>query len=399
VHPKLVLPIVAQGETNAETKEDLPAVAAADPGADPPATDTASGSGSQPAAAGANESDAGQATDATSLIAPTASSQQDAVPQTGAQQAPRSSALPGSGAPTSESSSDGSGVAPSYELLGAASPASTCPRTRAQAGIHKPKVYTDGTIRYGLSAISAEPRSIDEAVADTNWKNAMDVEYSALMKNKTWHLVPPKKGRNVIDSKWVFKIKTKSDDSIDCYKTRLVAKGYNQRYGINYEDTFSPVVKAATIRLVLSLAVSSGWSLRQQDVRNVFLHGYLEEEVFMRQPPGYENKSHPHYVCKLDKALYGLKQAPRAWYSRLSSKLQQLGFQPSKADVSLFFYNKGGITIFLLIYVDDIIVASSSSAATTALLADLNKEFAIKNLGDLHYFLGIEVKKMGLVFC
>jgi hypothetical protein len=197
----------------------------------------------------------------------------------------------------------------------------------------------------------------------------------------------------------VFKVKTKSDGSIDCYKARLVAKGHKQRYGIDYEDTFSPIVKAATIRLVLSLAVSSGWSLRQLDVRNAFLHGYLEEEVFMRQPPGYENKNHPHYVCELDKALYGLKQAPRAWYSRLSSKLQQLGFQPSKADVSLLFYNKGGITIFLLIYVDDIIVASSSSAATTALLADLNKEFAIKNLGDLHYFLGIEVKKMGLVFC
>jgi hypothetical protein len=158
---------------------------------------------------------------------------------------------------------------------------------------------------------------------------------------------------------------------------------------------FSLVVKAATIRLVLSLAVSFGWSLRQLDVWNAFLHGYLEEEVFMRQPPGYEDKNYPHHVCKLDKALYGLKQASRAWYSRLSTKLQQIGFHPSKADVSLFFYNKGGITIFLLIYVDDINVVSSSSAATTALLAYLNKEFAIKDLGDLHYFLGIEVKKMG----
>jgi hypothetical protein len=127
----------------------------------------------------------------------------------------------------------------------------------------------------------------------------------------------------------------------------------------------------------------------------VFLHGFLEEEVFMRQPPGYEHKSFPHYICRLDKALYGLKQAPRAWYSRLSTKLVSLGFRPSKADVSLFFYNKGGITIFWLVYVDDIIVASSSSKATDALLADLNKEFALKDLGELHYFLGIEVKKMG----
>ena len=102
----------------------------------------------------------------------------------------------------------------------------------------------------------------------------------------------------------------------------------------------------------MSIAISRGWSLRQLDVQNAFLHGVLEEEVFMRQPPGYENKNMPHHVCKLDKALYGLKQAPRAWYSRLSTHLQQLGFTPSKADTSLFFYNKGSITIFVLVYVD-----------------------------------------------
>lgn len=119
----------------------------------------------------------------------------------------------------------------------------------------------------------------------------------------------------------------------------------------------------------------------------------------MRQPPGYEEKSKPHYVCKLDKALYGLKQAPRAWYSRLSMKLQQLGFSPSKADTSLFFYRKGSVTIFVLVYVDDIIVASSSQDAVSSLLHDLKMDFALKDLGDLNYFLGIEVKKIsdGLV--
>lgn len=109
----------------------------------------------------------------------------------------------------------------------------------------------------------------------------------------------------------------------------------------------------------------------------------------MKQPPRYENKSKPRYICKLDKALYGLKQAPRAWYSRLSTKLVNLGCQASKADMPLFFYNKGSVTIFVLIYVDDIIVA------VTALLADLRQEFALKDLGDLHYFLGIEVSTTG----
>ena len=106
----------------------------------------------------------------------------------------------------------------------------------------------------------------------------------------------------MIDCKWVFKIKRKADGSIDHYKARLVAKGFKQRYGIDYEDTFSPVVKAATIRLVLSIALSRGWSLRQLDVQNAFLHGVLEEDVFMRQPPGYENKTMLNYVCKLEQS-------------------------------------------------------------------------------------------------
>jgi hypothetical protein len=116
-----------------------------------------------------------------------------------------------------------------------------------------------------------------------------------------------------LGEKWVFKIKRKVDGTIDRYKARLVANGYRKQYGIDYEDTFSPVVKAATIRLILSLAVSQGWHLHQLDVQNAFLHGILEEEVYMEQPPGFEDKSKPRYMCKLDKALYRLKQAPRAW--------------------------------------------------------------------------------------
>jgi histone deacetylase 1/2 len=115
----------------------------------------------------------------------------------------------------------------------------------------------------------------------------------------------------------------------------------------------------------------------------------------MRQPSGYESKDTPHYVCKLDKALYGLKQAPRAWYSRLSRHLQELAFLPSRGDTSLFYFNKGNLTIFILVYVDDIIVASSSQTVTNALLKHLERDFAIKDLGDLYYFLGIEVKKVG----
>jgi hypothetical protein len=201
------------------------------------------------------------------------------------------------------------------------------------------------------------------------------------MRNKTWTLVPPAPGRNIIDCKWVYKVKYKADEIVDRHKARLVGKGFKQRLGIDYDDTFSPVVKPMTIRLVLSLAVFQRWVLHQLNVQNVFLHGVLEEEVYMKQPPGFVNLDFPTYHYKLDKVLYGLKQAPFAWYSHLSDKLQSLSFMPSQANISLFYYRKGSVVIFLLVYVDDIIVASFSSAAVTALLRGLQGEFALKDLG------------------
>jgi hypothetical protein len=154
-----------------------------------------------------------------------------------------------------------------------------------------------------MSATS-EPKSVADALAHKNWKKEMDVEYEALMKNKTWHLVPPSHAHNIIDYRWVFKEKRIADGTLDRYKARLVAKGYKQRYGIDYEGTFSPVVKAATIQLVFSLVVPFGCNLRRLDVQNAFLHGNLEEEVFMRQPFGYESKTHPHFLCKLESSLW-----------------------------------------------------------------------------------------------
>jgi hypothetical protein len=150
-------------------------------------------------------------------------------------------------------------------------PTPTRPRTHLQDGMCKAKVYTDGTILYGCFAnASSEPCSTNEGLADNNWKNAMDEEYNTLMKNKMWHLVPPQHGRNIIDSKWVYKIKRRVDGHLDRYKARLVAKGFKQRYDIDYEDSFSPIVKSTTIRVVLSLPVSKGWYLRRLDVKNAF---------------------------------------------------------------------------------------------------------------------------------
>jgi histone deacetylase 1/2 len=222
----------------------------------------------------------------------------------------------------------------------------------------------------------------------------MEMEFNALQANQTWRLVHPVPGANIIDSKWVFKVKQKSDGSIERYKARLVAKGFKQRYGLDYEDTFSPVVKPTTIRLLLSMALTHGWCLRQLDIQNAFLHGILEEEVYMRQPPGFEDPSQPTHLCRLDKALYGLKQAPRAWHSRLCSVLGGLGFKSSTADTSLFILRRPDITLYLLVYVDDIIVVSSSPAAIDWLIQQMRSSFALKDLGQLNYFLGIEVKAL-----
>jgi hypothetical protein len=183
----------------------------------------------------------------------------------------------------------------------------------------------------------------------------MEEEFQALIRNNTWDLVPWEKGVNVVDCKWVFKLKRKADGSIERYKARLVAKGFKQRYEYDYDETYSPVLKPATITLVLSLAVSQGWTLRQLDVQNAFLNGQLEETMFMRQPPGFENSGKPDHLCKLKKALYGLKQAPRVWYSRLSTKFHSMGFTTSKADTSLFIYKTKNTTVYVLVYVDDII--------------------------------------------
>jgi hypothetical protein len=134
--------------------------------------------------------------------------------------------------------------------------------------------------------------------------------------------------------------------------------------------------------IILSIAISRGWSLHQLDVHNAFLYGDLEE-VYMKQPPGYDDKTRPNYVCKLDKVLYGPKQAPQAWFAKLSKKLCDMGFMGSKANTSLFYYNKNGISMFILVYIDDIIVASSTPEVVSALLPDLKKDFSLKVLGDL----------------
>ena len=220
----------------------------------------------------------------------------------------------------------------------------------------------------------------------------MDAKMEALEKNGTWDLVALPNGKKPVGCKWVYTIKYKADGSIERYKTRLVAKGFTQTYGVDYMETFAPVAKINTIRMILSLTANYDWNLQQFDVKNAFLHGEIEKEIYMKLPPGYGGKTNANTVCKIKKALYGLKQSPQAWFGRFTKVMIGLGFKQSQGDHTLFIkHSKSRGVTMLLVYVDDIIVTGDDEEEEQRLGQHLAKNFEIKTLGKLKYFLGIEV--------
>ena len=260
--------------------------------------------------------------------------------------------------------------------------------TRSRAGVSKPNPKYALTVTYDPTLL--EPTCYTQAAKSEEWRKTMGAEFNALQQSGTWSLVQPTSNMNILPNKWVFKIKKRSDGTIERYKARLVANGFHQQEGIDYTETFSLVVKHSTIRIILALAVNHKWPIRQLDVQNAFLHGILSEEVYMRQPSGFIDPNYPNHVCKLHKSLYGLKQAPRQWFTRFSDYLEELGFCESKADYSLFTFHKGDLLIILLIYVDDILITGTSSSYIFSLIQNLGRLFSMKDLGPLHYFLGLE---------
>ncbi|CAL9006226.1 unnamed protein product, partial [Prunus brigantina] len=242
-----------------------------------------------------------------------------------------------------------------------------------------------------LSAIHI-PTKVSEALKDPKWVQAIKEEMKALEKNQTWTLETIPRGKKTIGCRWVFTIKHNADGSIERYKARLVAKGYTQTYGIDYEETFAPVAKLNTVRVLLSLAANLDWPLYQFDVKNAFLHGELTEEVYMDIPPGY-NTTQTGTVCKLRKALYGLKQSPRAWFGRFTMAMKNNGFKQCNSDHTLFLKHRKGKVTALIIYVDDMIITGNDKQEISQLQDYLATEFEMKDLGGLKYFLGIEVAR------
>jgi hypothetical protein len=267
--------------------------------------------------------------------------------------------------------------------------------TRLAAGTLLPQVLAATREDSQVSPVSSSVRT---ALLDPHWRGAME-EYVALVSNQTWDLMPRPPGANVVTGKWIWTHKRRADGTLERYKARWVLRGFTQRLGVDYNETFSLVVKPATVRTVLSLALARSWLVHQLDVKNAFLHGALTETVYCCQPAEFVDSSRPDMVCRLNRSLYGLKQAPQAWHSRLAMFLVTLGFVEAKPDTSLFIHHQGTETAYLLLYVDDIVLTASSPSLLRRLVDALQREFSVKDLDVLHHFLGVtaEPRPSGLL--
>ncbi|CAL9028826.1 unnamed protein product [Prunus brigantina] len=240
--------------------------------------------------------------------------------------------------------------------------------------------------------VDSDPITYTEAVKEEKWREAMDNEIMSIEKNQTWELTDLPKGKKTIGVKWVFRTKLNEKGEVDKHKARLVAKGYKQKHGIDYKEVFAPVARHDTIRLVISLAAQNSWLIYQLDVKSAFLHGNLQEEVYIDQPPGYERKGEKEKVFKLKKALYGLKQAPRAWYSRIDAHFAKLGFHKCPFEHTLYVKTEEeGKILMVCLYVDDLIFTGSDAKMFDEFKKSMMMEFEMTDLGLMHYFLGLEV--------
>lgn len=220
----------------------------------------------------------------------------------------------------------------------------------------------------------------------------MQQELHALSSNNTWQIVPLPPGKSPIGYKWLYRIKFKTNGSVEMYKARLVAKGYTQKASIDYLDTFSPVAKFVSVKLMLAIAAAKNYSLHHLDINNAFLHGDLNEELYMDIPKGYQVQGETQrMVCKLNKSLYGLKQASRQWFLKFSSVLMNFSLQKSGADHSYFYKHDHGLYLGIIIYVDDLLIACNHPPLVQEFKTYLGKHVKYKDLGTPQYFLGLEI--------
>ncbi|MGD0511293.1 MAG: reverse transcriptase domain-containing protein, partial [Candidatus Micrarchaeaceae archaeon] len=243
------------------------------------------------------------------------------------------------------------------------------------------------------------PQTIKEALSGPDadkWRTAIKSEMRSLLQNHTWDLVKRPGGKEIVPSRWIFKVKEDGR-----YKARMVARGFTQTFGVDYFETYAPVARFASIRMILALAAKFGLSIQQMDVDTAFLYGALEEDIYMEQPDGFIDD--PELVCKLQKSLYDLKQAPCVWYQVMDGFFKSLGLERSRADPAVYIEQdplRGQLPLIVAIYVDDLIIVHKDMAKINKIKEALNAKFNMKDLGEVKNLLGIEVHRLpdGSVF-
>jgi transposase InsO family protein len=245
--------------------------------------------------------------------------------------------------------------------------------------------------------ITTDPVSVEAAMATpqaAQWRAAMKAEFDALQQAQTYTLVPPPRGQRPIGAKWVLKAKRNAAGEVIKYKARLVAKGYAQRHGVDYEETYAPVCRIGSIRVLIALAAHFDWEVHHMDVTSAFLNGDLEETVYMEQVPGFEARGEQaDHVCKLSKSLYGLKQAGRTWNTKIDSALRAASFIPVPADMCVYKHQKDFGFVIVSLYVDDLLLFSNSTRALASFKAQLSAQFSMTDLGEAKFILGIEITR------
>jgi hypothetical protein len=240
---------------------------------------------------------------------------------------------------------------------------------------------------------SIEPYRIEDALRDLDWVVAMQEELNNFTRNEVLHLVP-RPNQNVVGTKWVFRNKQDEHGVVTRNKARLVAKVYSQVEGLDFNETYAPVARLESIRILLAYATYHGFKLYQMDVKSAFLNVPIMEDIYVEHPPGFEDSEYPNHVYKLSKALYGLKQAPRAWYECLRDFLITNGFKVGKADPTLFTKTIAKDLFICQIYVDDIIFESTNESSCEEFSRIMIPKFEMSMMGELKYFLGFQIKQL-----
>lgn len=265
---------------------------------------------------------------------------------------------------------------------------------RSTKGIPPKRLIEEMHVAHG-EIKEQEPRSFNEAMSSkfkNNWLDAMKEELSSLEENQTWDLCNLPEDRKAVGCKWVFKIKKSTDGKTQQFKARLVAQGFSQKYGEDYDETFAPVVRQTTLRTLLSVSAKEKFLVHHFDVKTAFLNGELTETIFMKQPPGFV-KGDSTQVCLLKKSIYGLKQAAKVWNETIHKVIVDAEYQQSETDPCFYFKRSGDSVCFILIHVDDILVAGKSELEIKEVESILSNQFKIKSLGPVQHYLGIDVTR------